>query len=107
MSDWRKCIVVLIDLIGVKRQSLKGSSGGSSLMRKFHEVVCREMRAGLLTSLDHAYVWNDAVLLLAYLDERSRPPQEILDQACALLKCNRRGNLLRLLSDFNFNGKSG
>jgi hypothetical protein len=68
MSDWRDCIVILIDLIGVKRQALKGDSRASSLMRRFHQVVCQEMRGGL-TSLDHAYVWNDAVLLLAYLDE--------------------------------------
>jgi hypothetical protein len=84
MSNWRDCIVILMDLIGVKRQALKGDSRASSLMRRFHQVVCHEMRTGL-RSLDHAYVWNDAVLLLAYVDDHSQRLRESLRDA-ALLK---------------------
>lgn len=71
MSRWRDCIVVLMDLIGVKKQALDGDSGASALMRSFHAMVRREM-AGGLGALDHAYVWNDSVLLLAYVDDRSQ-----------------------------------
>jgi len=83
MSDWRDCIVILIDLIGVKRLASKGNSRASDLMRCFHEAVRQEMRTGL-TSLDHAYVWNDAVLLLAYADDRSGALQESLRDAARL-----------------------
>lgn len=69
MSGWSDCIVVLMDLIGVKKRALEGDSVASALMRSFHELVRREM-AGCLRALDHAYVWNDSVLLLAYVDDR-------------------------------------
>ena len=69
MSGWNDCIVVFMDLIGVKKRALDGDSGASALMRSFHELVRREM-AGGLGALDHAYVWNDSVLLLTYVDDR-------------------------------------
>lgn len=69
MSGWSDCIVVLIDLIGIERRALDGDSAASALMRSFHELVLQKM-AGGLRALDHAYVWNDAVLLLAYVDDR-------------------------------------
>jgi hypothetical protein len=67
LSGWRDCIVVLMDLIGVKRRALKGDSAASALMRSFHELVRHEMAQGL-GALHHAYVWNDSVLLLAYVE---------------------------------------
>jgi len=70
MSSWRDCIVVLMDLIGVKNRALEGDSAASELMRSFHRLVRREMASDRLGALAHAYVWNDSVLLLAYVDGR-------------------------------------
>lgn len=69
MSRWRDCIVVLMDLIGVKKRAIEGNTHASALMRSFHDVVRREMDRGL-QALSHGYVWNDSVLLLAYVDGR-------------------------------------
>jgi hypothetical protein len=69
VSGWNDCIVVLMDLIGIKRRALDGDSTASVVMRSFHELVRREL-AGGLDALNHAYVWNDSVLLLAYIDQR-------------------------------------
>jgi hypothetical protein len=77
MSDWKDCIVILIDLIGVKDLAREGDSQASSLMRRFHEMVHQEMQTGL-SSLNHAYVWNDATLLLAYVDGDSRTFEKII-----------------------------
>lgn len=70
MSRWRDCIVVLMDLIGLRRRALEGDSSVSVLMRSLHKLIRREMTGGL-HGLDHAYVWNDSVLLLAYVDDRA------------------------------------
>jgi len=70
LSGWRDCIVVLMDLIGIKTRVLKGDSAASTLMRSFHELVRHEMTGGF-GALHHAYVWNDSVLLLAYVDSRA------------------------------------
>jgi hypothetical protein len=58
-----------MDLIGVKKRALDGDSAASALMRSFHRLVRRKMASGL-DALDHAYVWNDSVLLLAHVDDR-------------------------------------
>jgi len=71
VSRWRDCIVVLMDLIATKKRAQEGNRAASASMRSFHQLVRREMTAGLC-ALDHAYVWNDSVLLLAYVDDRPR-----------------------------------
>jgi len=68
VSTWRDCIVVLVDLIGVKKRAFEGDASATSLMRSFHQLVYREM-ATSLGEIDHAYVWNDSVLLLAHVSE--------------------------------------
>jgi hypothetical protein len=83
MSQWRDCIVILIDLIGVKKLAYAGDSQASKAMLRFHEIVRQEMSAGL-SSLDHAYVWNDAVLLLAYIDGDSHTIGRIMVDASRL-----------------------
>lgn len=83
MSRWSDCIVVLMDLNGVKKRALAGDSAASASMRAFHQLVCREM-AGGLRSLDHAYVWNDSVLLLAYVDSRPRAYEKAIHAADCL-----------------------
>lgn len=84
MSGWRDCIIVLMDLIGLRRRALEGDSAASALMRSFHNVIRKEMASGL-RGLDHAYVWNDSVLLLAYVDDRS-PAYESAIHAADTLK---------------------
>jgi hypothetical protein len=69
VTVWADSIVVLMDLIGVKKRALNGNPSASALMRSFHKLVQWEM-AGNLDALDHAYVWNDSVLLLARVDDR-------------------------------------
>jgi hypothetical protein len=69
-----------MDLIGVKKRALDGDASASGLMRSFHRLVHRQMTAGL-RSLDHAYVWNDSVILLAYLNEGSQRYQRVLRAA--------------------------
>ena len=80
MSGWRDCIVVLMDLIGVKRLAFEGDRAASALMRSFHQLVRREMASGL-HALDHAYVWNDSVLLLAYVDDRPKTYERAIHAA--------------------------
>lgn len=67
VSRWRDCIVVLMDLIDVKKRANEGDARASTLMRSFHDVVRCEMDRGL-EALSHAYVWNDSVVLLASVD---------------------------------------
>ncbi len=51
-DGWKDYIVVLMDLIGVKRRALTGDSAGSALMRSFHDVARQEM-ARSVDALDH------------------------------------------------------
>lgn len=69
MSRWSDCIVILMDLIGTQELALDGNRAASAKMRSFHQLVRRELTGGL-HSLDHAYLWNDSVLLLAYVNDR-------------------------------------
>lgn len=62
--------MILLDLIGIKKRAIEGNSVASASMQSFHLLVSKAMRDGL-TTLDHAYVWNDSVLLLAYLKGNS------------------------------------
>jgi hypothetical protein len=66
-KDWQDCIVTLIDLVGVKARAQQGIA--SKLMLKFHNIVVKER--GSLNATAHAYVWNDSVLLLSYVNENS------------------------------------
>ena len=69
MSNWHDCIVVLMDLIGIKGRALMGEPEASKLMRSFHQLVRNEIDHGC-RPVDQAYVWNDSVILLAYLDQQ-------------------------------------
>jgi hypothetical protein len=68
-ATWRDCIVSLYDLPGVKKLAPK-SGGGSSLMRRLHRVAVKTVPD--LTAVAHAYVWNDSVLLLAFVELTAR-----------------------------------
>jgi hypothetical protein len=77
--EWRDCVVIYIDLIDLKKR-LRNPTAGSLLMRSFHELVVDEMERGL-ASLNHAYVWNDSTLLLAFVDNSSVAYQACLQDA--------------------------
>ena len=64
--EWRDCVVVYMDLPDLKKEALAKQGRGSSLMRTFHSVLAEALSTGF-PSLDHAYAWNDSVLLLAYV----------------------------------------
>lgn len=67
MTQWRNCVVTLIDVIGIKELTLDGTSRATDLMRKLHRITEARMNHGM-SAHAHAYLWNDSVLLLGYLD---------------------------------------
>jgi hypothetical protein len=80
VSEWRDCVVVLMDLVGVKGRAFEGTSAATSLMRSFHDLVRREMATGL-PALEHAYLWNDSVILLAHVTGSPRAYQRVIRAA--------------------------
>jgi hypothetical protein len=66
-SDWRDCIITLIDLVDAKEDAAEGVA--SVRMRELHRLVTQELGGGALGSVAHAYVWNDSVLALSYVDQ--------------------------------------
>src|SRR6266581_1218759 len=49
-------------------------------MRVFHGLIVNEMKRGLL-SLEHAYAWNDSVLLLGYVGQSPEAYRACLQDA--------------------------
>src|SRR5713101_4836729 len=68
-KKWRDCIVTYIDLPGIKDNAKSGES--SRLMRRLHRVVFKELKIGF-PSIAYAYIWNDSVLLLSYVQQTNR-----------------------------------
>jgi len=64
--DWRDCIVTFIDLPGVRKLAPLDSAG-SALMLQLHNLASEEVPT--LTAIAHSYVWNDSVLLLAFVND--------------------------------------
>lgn len=84
-DGYRECTVTLIDLIGVKALAPLGQ--GSSLILDMHARVRAKVAAGHLPSHPNVYLWNDSILLLAFLDgetNRSQLKNTILKEADAL-----------------------
>jgi hypothetical protein len=77
-TAWRNCVVALIDLAGTKRETAKGNGRGSTLMRKFHNLVVGTLRQR--QHIAHAYVWNDSVLLLAYVAGRPGEYEDLFQE---------------------------
>jgi hypothetical protein len=80
VGGFRDCIVVFLDLIDIKKWASKRDPKASSLMGSFHETVRREMAQGL-KAIHHAYVWNDSMILLAYVDGRPDTDKKVLRAA--------------------------
>jgi hypothetical protein len=94
-SEWRDCIVVLIDLIDVKKSSQSGIA--SQIMLRFHDIVARNITS--LASIAHAYAWNDSVLVLAYVDQSNASFEVAMRDADKLKRrstSSRRATPLRL-----------
>ena len=68
MSKWRNSIITYIDLIDIKNIEIEGNIRATDIMRKMHTLVSENMTNGMLNH-DHCYIWNDSILLLAYLDQ--------------------------------------
>lgn len=87
MADWISSILTYIDLIGIKDAASSGNSRGTDLMRRMHSLVHGRMSHGM-NNHDHCYVWNDSILLLAYLDNpyRNSDENDILKEADQLKK---------------------
>ncbi|MBI3004773.1 MAG: hypothetical protein HYY49_05090 [Ignavibacteriales bacterium] len=67
-SNWRDCIIIFIDLVGVKKLAAKNGAG-SKLMQKLYSLAVTNLPQ--LTSVSRAYVWNDSILLLSYIGNSS------------------------------------
>src|SRR3954454_14007831 len=84
-DGYQGCIVTLIDLIGIK--GIAGSGMGSPMMMAMHQQVIAKVNSGDLPSHPYVYLWNDSILLLAYLDDvtpRKSLKNRILREANAL-----------------------
>src|SRR5580704_2372254 len=69
MKSWRDCIVIYFDLVGTKKLAAAPPSG-SVAMRSLHALVSKAVSNGF-KAIDHVYLWNDSVLLFAYVDNKS------------------------------------
>jgi len=70
-------VVSLIDVVGVRRMAKGPKGAASSAMRKFHGRVLARMEHTLPLHA-HGYLWNDSVLLLAFLDDAGRHAETVL-----------------------------
>ncbi len=67
MSNFRDCIVSLIDLNNVSKILSRRSKKGVRLMRDFHQLVASQVHT--LAAHEEVCFWQDAVLLLALVDK--------------------------------------
>jgi len=88
MTQWRNCIVTLIDVIGIKQLALNGTSQATDLMRKLQSITESRMNYGMKAHA-HAYMWNDSVLLLGYLDQATA--RSLLEEADSLKRAIEQG----------------
>ena len=62
------CIVTFMDLIDVKKLISLNSPNAVQIMQEFHQTVYGQVNE-TMKKHEHAYAWNDSVLLVAYIDE--------------------------------------
>jgi len=67
-THWQDCIVTLIDLVGIRSQA--AAAIASTQMRKLHRTLVDQVQTDKY-SFAHAYAYNDAVLLLSYVDGKT------------------------------------
>jgi hypothetical protein len=83
MTGWRDCAVSLIDFPGIRKLARQPDTKASDLMRTMHTCVANSLQAGL-PNHKRAYIWNDSVLLLAFLDQISSSPEKVLREVDGL-----------------------
>lgn len=71
MPKWKNCIVTYIDLIGIKEIASYTGSQATDIMLKMHSLVDRHA-SHEMPNQNYCYIWNDSILLLAYLDGNPR-----------------------------------
>ena len=81
-ADWRDCIVTYIDLVDAKEGAALGVA--TERMRRLHALVGELLVGPLLPSAAHVYVWNDAVLVLSFVDESSSSYRAAVRDVCTL-----------------------
>ena len=74
------CIVTFMDLIDVKAMINKDSRKAVQIMQDFHQVVYGQIN-NCMPSHQHAYTWNDSVLLVARIDENFSPVKQVMKEA--------------------------
>jgi hypothetical protein len=82
-THWRDCVVTLIDLVGTKAQATAAIA--STQMRKLHRTLMDQAQTNRY-SFAHAYAYNDAVLLLSYVDGKAASYRTAMRDADALKK---------------------
>ena len=55
-----------MDLIDVKKLISQNSPNAVQIMQDFHQTVYSQVN-GIMKRHEHAYAWNDSVLLVAYI----------------------------------------
>jgi len=82
---FKDCLVTLIDLVDTKKLATSTKGIASSRMRKLHSIADKFMSSEA-PKHDHAYAWNDSVLLLAFLDGERGAARIALEEADQLKK---------------------
>jgi hypothetical protein len=80
-AEWKDCVVTVIDVIGIRSVAESEKGAASTMMRELYRLARSKMLDVASTSrIDHAYAWNDSVLLLAFLDGNAAFTSETLLQ---------------------------
>lgn len=82
-THWRDCIVTLIDLVGIRSQA--NAAIATTQMRKLHRTLLDQVQTDRY-SFAHAYAYNDAVLLLSYVNRKAESYQTAMRDADSLKK---------------------
>ena len=82
-ANWCDCIVTYIDLVDATKDASIGVA--TRQMRQLHALVIKGLGGGVLSTVAQAYVWNDSVLVLSFVDEgKPHSYHTALRDICAL-----------------------
>jgi len=79
------CVVTYMDLIGVKKLITDNSRNAVQIMQNFHQVVYDQINEQM-DKHQHAYSWNDSVIIVANIDKNCIDLTPIMKQADNLKK---------------------
>jgi len=82
-TNWRDCIVTVIDLIGIRSQAV--AARASTQMRELHRTLLDQVQTDRY-SFARTYAYNDAVLLLSYVDGKAKSVRTAMRDADTLKK---------------------